>query len=300
MKQRQRGRLALLLAFTLVCMPTALCAKEAAIPIVSAADTGKNNLDHPADPAALMDVILEDEEADALVLTPKASVTDDARIFNAYDRRQLQEQTEEISKTYNLDVWVYTSKEPGFSDNYARDMLEHLGELEHPDGYIAYGINMADRSYWVDAYGSRAREIFTQSKTDALADDAKGYLKDREYYESAKAVLDGIRTRLEIKTDPMGAFKKPLIYWPYTLCFLGVAFVGAIGCALLWTGVKVKKHKDKKLATQADDYASPLDLQNRNDVFVSSYQTRVKIESSSSGGGGGGGSAGHTGSGGHF
>lgn len=232
-----------------------------------------------------------------------ARVIDDAGLFSSEEIQALEKQAEEISEEYDTNVWVYTSTERGYSDNYAREMLETKGVEDYPAGYIAYGINMEDRSYWVDAYGDYERGIFSQSKTDSLAETARDYLVDGEYYRSAREVLDDIRIRFLVKTEPLGWLKKPFIYWKATLFALGGSLVIGLVASLIWTSMKAGHHKDKKLSLEAANYADGLQLTENRDQFVHMYETRVKIESdtsSSSSSVGGGGSAGHTGSGGHF
>ena len=140
-------------------------------------------------------------------------VIDDADLFTAEEEAVLEEKCEQMSSDYNTTVWVYTSSVPQYSDNYARDMLESTGESEYPAGYLAYGINMSDRSYWVDAYGDTVRSIFTQSKQDRLSDAAADELKEGNYFESAMTVLEKADKRFYLKTTSMGWLKKPFVEW---------------------------------------------------------------------------------------
>lgn len=230
-------------------------------------------------------------------------VIDDADLFTAEEEAVLEEKCEQMSSDYNTTVWVYTSSVPQYSDNYARDMLESTGESEYPAGYLAYGINMSDRSYWVDAYGDTVRSIFTQSKQDRLSDAAADKLKEGNYFESAMTVLEKADKRFYLKTTSMGWLKKPFVEWKTSLLLIGLSLILALVIALIRTGVKVGRHKDKKLARKAAEYEDALNLKHKEDRFVRAYQTRVKVESDSPSHGGGfsgGGSAGHTGSGGHF
>ena len=248
------------------------------------------------------------EESAAVQQETPLRVRDGADLFTEEEEALLDEQASRISSDYGTDIWICTSNTEGTSDNYARDMLESTGEKDFPDGYIAYGVNMADRSYWVDVYGDMEREIFTQSRTDDLAELAADQLKEGEYYQSAKKVLDSAEKRLAVKTSSIGWLKKVAVYSDIALGILAISAAVATGVAFILTFWKKGKHKDKVLATQADDYGGPLKMDGRHEELVRVYQTRVKIESNSDsgssfgggGGGGGGGSAGHTGSGGHF
>lgn len=236
-----------------------------------------------------------------IVFAAEYSVTDGADLFTYEEETKLEEEAERISREYDTHVMILTSNAYGTSENFARDLIEDAGVAAFPDGYIGYAVDMADRSYWVDAYGSKERSIFTQSQTDDLAESAADDLKDGDYYESAMGFLKAIERRLIVKTTPMGALKKPFVY-PVTTVFMFIGSgVFALIAAWLWTAYKAAGHKDKGIAAQAEAYRSDLQLVRNNHLFSHHYQTRIPVpESRSSSGGGGGGSAGHTGSGGHF
>lgn len=230
-------------------------------------------------------------------------VTDDAGLYTSAEEEQLNTKANELSAKYDTNVFVLTSNQTGFSDNYARDVIEAYGTENYPEGYIGYMVDMADRSYWVDAYGTKEREIFTQSIVNDLTDIAYRSLREGEYARAASNVLSEIGNQFEI-AQPMGWLKKPLLYPMKTLMIVGGSLLaGLIGAGIL-TGIKVSRHKDKGIAVAADQYGSGFRLTSHDDRFVRHYQTRVpkpKPQSSGGGGGfGGGGSSGHTGGGGHF
>lgn len=226
-------------------------------------------------------------------------ISDGVDLFTEQEEKELDAYAREISDQFDSNVIILTTNEYGFSDNYARDVIESQGVSRFPEGYIAFAVDMADRSYWVDVYGDRLRGMFSQSRTDDMADSAADHLRDGEYYEAAAGFLEDVDRRLQVETDPMGWLKKPFIYWEKTALALGLSLVGGLAAAFGMTALKLNKHKDKVLAYNASGYGSSLNLTHNHDRFVSHYQTRVH-KPKSSGGSGGGGSAGHTGSGGHF
>lgn len=229
-------------------------------------------------------------------------VQDGAFLFTDEERQMLERKAQQISDEFDTGVLILTSLEVMTSDNYARDLIESAGESQFSDGYIGLAVNMADRSYWVDAYGDREREIFRQSQTDELAEEAAEKLADGDYYQAADGFLDAIEKRLIVKASPNGRWKKPFVYPGATFGMLAGSGIFALIFAFLWTAWRSAGHKDKQEAMQADAYRSDLQLMRRNARFSHHYQTRVKVanESSSGSHSGGGGSAGHTGSGGHF
>lgn len=251
------------------------------------------------------DFILKEEQASYAMNI----VTDDADLFTDDEIEKMNEISRTIKEKFGLDTfvitWDYDAETPaGYSDNYARDLLCSYGEENYPDGYLAFGIHMADRSFFIDGYGSQITEEFPVSVTEDMAEDAQDKLADGEYGVAAIEFLDETEKRLEIIRTPMGFLKKPLLYPAAALATFGLALVIAAAIALLATYVQVKKHEDKKISLMAPQYGQNFSLTNSRDTFFRHYQTRVPRpkENSSSGGGGISSSSGggHSGSGGHF
>lgn len=215
----------------------------------------------------------------------------------------LAAKAEEISQKYDTDVFVLIDDQSGFSDNYARDSIEAYGTSTYPNGYVGFMVNMADRSYWVDAFGDPEVDIFDSRVIEKLTDMAYSNLRDGDYYGACMDVLNEIGNQFEL-AQPMGWLKKPLLYPGKTLALVGGAGVIAAVAAWIMTASKQSHHKDKGVAVNANAYGSNFALTANNSQYIRSYQTRMprpKVQSSGGGGGfSGGGSAGHSGGGGHF
>ncbi|MGM9960709.1 MAG: TPM domain-containing protein [Allobaculum sp.] len=236
------------------------------------------------------------------VMAATVRVVDDAELFTSSEVAELEEMADQIAQEYDTNILIVTTYERGYSDMYARDYIEDYGERYYPDGYIAYCIDMADRSYWVDGYGPDVLKIFSQSNTDAIADDAADYLSDYEFAGSAKAFLRGVDRRYAKATKKYGPFTNIIINRGAYIATSIIGGILAILVAFLMTTSKVRRHKDKTEKVRADEYSDPLQLERKNDQLIRTYQTRVPRPKNNGGGGfsGGGGSAGHVGSGGHF
>ncbi|WP_283651194.1 TPM domain-containing protein [Ileibacterium valens] len=238
---------------------------------------------------------------DIRVYAAEIVVMDDAGLFTESEIDKIEDKAAEISQKYDMNILIATTYEPGFSDNEARDFIESFGSSRYPEGYLAYAINMSDRSYWVEAYGDTYRSLITQDVADTLADKASDELYEGEFYGSAMAFLDRADRELAVSTDPMGWLKKPFIFWETSLIALFISLVGAAVVTVIMTLFKAKGHQDKQLAYDAAGYGDSLNLMINENRFISHYQTRIrKPKQSSSGHSGGTGSSGHTGSGGHF
>ena len=238
------------------------------------------------------------------VYAASSHVDDQASLFTDQEIQELEAMASQISQDFDTNVFILTDYEPGFSNNYARDVIEEYGTQHYPDGYIGYMINMADRSYWVDAYGDRERSYFNQSKTDSIAESAYDDLADGEFGQSAKTFLKKVDKNFKIKTNAYGPLTKLIVNKAALIIGVGLSVVGALLVAGIMTMSRVGKHRDKKVSVRADAYQDGLNLVARDDRLIRTYQTRVRKPKPSSGHGGGGfsggGSAGHTGSGGHF
>lgn len=250
--------------------------------------------------AVLLSLFFVSFFASVPAMAAEVIVIDDAVLFTDSELSEIESRAQEISDRYDINIIVATTYEPGFSDNEARDYIEEYGVGRYPEGYLAYAVNMSDRSYWVDAYGDEERRLFTQDVTDTLADVAYDELSDGEYAGSAMAFLNRMDQELQVRTDPYGWLKKPFIFWKRTLIVSFIATIFSIILTVFLTITKVNKHKDKQEAYDAAGYGSDLILNVNESQFVSHYQTRVAKPKESSHSSSGGGSSGHTGSGGHF
>lgn len=231
-----------------------------------------------------------------------AHVFDDADLLTAEEEKAIDQKASQIAQDYDIDVLVLTTYEIGSSDVYARDFIESYGEQYHADGYIGYCIDMSDRSFWVDGYGENALKYFDQSDTDAISNDVEDYLADEEFGESASAFLNGVDHHLAKATKKYGFFTNIIINkTPYMIVSIfGVLF--GILVAGMMTYSKMHLHQDKKIKRKADEYSDPVQLDEKNEQLIRTYQTRTPVPKAQNNGGGysGGGGGGHVGSGGHF
>lgn len=234
-------------------------------------------------------------------------VIDDAGLLGSSDISSLEQMASSISEKYNTNVFILTSNESGYSSNYARDLIQDYGETNYPEGYIGMMIDMNDRSYWIDAYGSQMTEWFDNDYIDKITDNVYDNLRSGNYSGAFETFLENVSKRLEVKASPLGFLKKLYLYPVWTLGIVAVSLGGAALIAWMWTSAKASGHKDKGIATQAGAYGGDLRLNQNEDRFVRTYQTRVRMPENNGGhgggggfGGGGGGGGGHTGGGGHF
>lgn len=228
-------------------------------------------------------------------------VIDDADLLTSEEEIELDQKASQIAQDYGINVLMLTTYYVGDSDVYARDYIESYGEQNFSEGYIGYCIDMSDRSYWVDGYGSETLKYFDQSDTDDISSDVEDDLADEEFGESMNTFLNQVDRHLAKATKKYGFFTNIILNKGGYMVMSIFGFVFAILIAAMMTYSKMHRHQDKKEKITADEYCDPVQLEGKNEQLIRTYQTRVpvpKADTSSSSGGGGGG--GHVGSGGHF
>ncbi len=228
-------------------------------------------------------------------------VIDDADLLTSEEERELDQIANQIAQDYDINVLMLTTYYVGDSDVYARDYIESYGEQNFADGYIGYCIDMSDRSYWVDGYGSETLKYFDQSDTDDISSDVEDDLADEEFGESMDTFLKRVDRHLAKATKKYGFFTNIILNKGLYIGMSIFGIVFAVLIAVMMTYSKMHLHQDKKEKIAADDYCDPVQLEAKDEQLIRTYQTRVPVpkadtSSSSSGGGGGG----HVGSGGHF
>ena len=199
----------------------------------------------------------------------------------------------------------------GYSDRDSIRYIEaYADSLQDPD-FIGLLINMDARYYYIDVRGDTALRIYTDSRQEQLGNAVVDQLSAGNYESAGKAFLSraGQLYSYAVGNQSYGTVveeKKGFQAEAFGLAAaLGAVFSGII------TGVRSRRHKEKKLASEADRYIVPgtVNLHRNRNVFVSQYVTRVPIAKKEDNGGGGGGfttthmSGGgsmHSGHGGHF
>ena len=225
-----------------------------------------------------------------------ANVIDTAGLLSESEAEALDARCSELEQTYGCGVYLVTVDD--YTAYYSADSIESfaesvfldlgLGAGEEQDGVLLV-LSMAERDYDICAHGTIRNHAFT--------DYGKGVLAERWFLEPFSrddwsggfaAFLDGCEEYLRMDaegapfdqgTDPERLGDLAVVKW---LVVILVPLLTALVVCLVMKG----KMKSARLQTQADAYITQdsLRLTRQDDRYITTTQTRVKIETAKSGG----------------
>ena len=251
--------------------------------------------------------------------TPKVDnsikVYDYADLLSDSEEKELENIATNFVKTYNMDVAMVTINENpyGVSDYYsqiyAQDFYYYnrFGINSSHDGFILL-IDMSNRYIYMATKG-KAMLVYDDERIYNITDVAYNYLKNGNYYDGYKAMMDQASIYAKEGTaesnkyycvdkdgEPYQCVEIPKsVNWPLSLV------IGLLG-SLVPAFVHTRKYKGIKLATNANSYLKNSNIDTQTDQFLTTFTSRVRRSHDSSSGGGGhfGGSSTSHGSGGSF
>jgi len=242
-------------------------------------------------------------------------VVDEAGLLTQAQTKALEAQAREIIAKYCMDLVILTKR--GISGKtpteYAEGFFDYGGygywAEETDDFNAAKGmmlfVEMQERDVLCSSTGE-GELVFHDQVQKQLITSIKPQLGNGEYYEAFARFLDGCAGYLEdyangagIYTDSSNYSGEGIYDGGYSdsgssgasLAFNGGVFVFALIIALLvaWivVGSMKKKHNTIRIAQAAANYQHGFNLTERQDIFLYSNTTRVRIQTESSSGGGG-------------
>ena len=256
----------------------------------------------------------------AVFLSPENLHAQEDRVIDTHDlfsaseiaeleKACLQFEEETGIRTAILSVDSYTVG--GTSDEDSIRYIEAYSDGLSESDFIGLLINMDTWYYYIDVEGSEALRIYTDSRQEQLGDAVVDRLAAGEYAASGKVFLTKAAQQCAYARENLsyGTIREEKTGFDGETFGLA-AFLGAIISGII-TAVRGRRHKERRIATEANRYIVPgtINLHRNRNVFVSQYVTRVPIpqEKNSGGGGGGfttthmsGGGNSHSGHGGHF
>ena len=204
-----------------------------------------------------------------------------------------------------MDIVIYTTDDAGgkTSQAFADDAYDGGGFGVGPgrDGLL-FLIDMDNREIYLSTSGS-AIGLFTDSRVEAILDDAYAPLAEGDYYGAANRFLQGVRRYASLPPDSQNqtASLNPNSTPPeeaqgLTAGKVGVAVLGGAAAGLIFFGVVSARYryKDPKYTYPLREKGR-LQLTETNDVFLGQHVTHRRIQTPPKGGSGGsnGGSASH-------
>lgn len=227
-------------------------------------------------------------------LADEPYIYDTRVLYNQSQYAELESQAAALSDQYGVGVYLLTVSNIGsksartYAINFYRE--QNLGLGSDKSG-ILFLIAADSRDYVTITYGDGIN-AFTDWQISNMEDDITDELHNDNWYDAAKAYLDGAETALSFRAErgePLDSDNAPTS--PFILViFVAVAVALAAGIAGWRCYVLYRRMKTARPASNAADYANreTFMLQEQNDWYVtSSVVATPKAQSSSSGGGGG-------------
>lgn len=233
----------------------------------------------------------------AILKTPAVlaseKVYDFANLLTETEEEQLYNQVITYIENTNYDLALVTINENNkySAMEYADDFFDYndFGINSSRDGLLIL-IDMDTREIWVSTSG-QAIKMYSDLRIDNIIDAGFNYLKNSKYYDCLSHMIDkmdyyfnlGVPSgNLDMQIDEEGNpyYVKKI---PYLMIFIISGAVCTIISLILYfkTSSKIKKQNTVT-------YINP-NLSNliKNDQFLTTHTSRIRIESSSSSGGGG-------------
>ena len=249
-------------------------------------------------------------------------VVDDALLLDEEESAALDEYLRSLVGQYEMDMVIVTREglEGQTPMEYADDFFDYggYGWREESNDDITAGsgilllVEMEQGQIWISTKG-RGMSAFSDSAVDMIIDAITPELDDGLYFDALNRFLGEVEWYLQNDTGSYGNdyyensdYDNDYSYSGGVYFNGGIFFiVTLIGLIIAWAVVASmkRKHNTIRMAAAAHSYQQRFDLTERQDIFLYSNTTRVKlpddppassghISSSGSSHGGGGGSFG--------
>ena len=226
-----------------------------------------------------------------------AHVFDDAQLLSEDEIGALEARCQEAEDTFGCGVYIVTTDDyslydgaesiEAFTEKFFLDY--DLGTGEAQNG-ILLALSMAERDYDLCAHGETGHRAFTDYGKGVLAE--RYFLSEfgKDYwYDGFNRYLDGCTDFLQLDaqgepfdraTDPERLEDISVLKW---IAVIVIPLLTALIVCLIMKG----KMKTARKQTHADAYIpqNGVRLTRQDDVYLTTTQTRVKIETQKSGGG---------------
>ncbi|MDO5573979.1 MAG: TPM domain-containing protein [bacterium] len=224
-------------------------------------------------------------------------VDDGAGLLSDEEITQINEKIDYIRNTYSCDVVVVTTNdsEGKSAMDYADDYYDYngFGMGDEHDGIILT-VNMDIREYWMSTCG-QAILLFSDSEIEDMKSTVQTYLSDGDYGNGFLAWLSDVEYYLETD-DGSGYIIEDRNPFAAALTSLPMGLMLGLVLAVIIIIIMIRKCRTAVQPTLANDYLDQehITLRRKEDLFLRSHTSSVKIQTeSSSGGSSGGGSSVH-------
>lgn len=222
-------------------------------------------------------------------------VFDGASLFTAEQAASLEKAIQKQRSAFALDIVIYTTNDADgkTAQAFADDAYDAggFGIGAGRDGLL-FLIDMDNREIYLSTTG-RAIDLFTDSRINAILDDAFARLPENDYFGAANSFLQGVERYAPRPpsgqnqagtTDTVPA--PPTEKQGLTAGKAGLAVLGGVLAGLIFFGVVAARYRYK-----SPQYAYPLrekgrlQLTETTDVFLGQHVTHRRIQTQPKSGG---------------
>jgi uncharacterized protein len=221
-------------------------------------------------------------------------VLDHYGLLSSTEAAQLDSQAQSMSKEVGVGVYLLIVDDIGYSSarQYAKDyyMGNNLG-YENSTSGILFLIAVDSRDYVTITY-NKGLDVFTDYTISNIENAVVECLSNDNWEEGCQAYYDTAEHAvnfytengyaLDVDTDPEAASEK-------MSTVLGVAVIIGLIVAAIICLTWYRQMKTAQLKTEASDFfdQGSLNIYERNDRYITTTRSVVKVESENKGGGGG-------------
>jgi len=223
-------------------------------------------------------------------------IVDEALLLDEAESAALGEYLRALAGQYGMDVVIVTREglEGKTPMEYADDFFDYggYGWREESNDDITAGsgilllVEMEQGDIWISTKG-RGMSVFSDSAVDMIIDAIEPDLTDGFYFDALNRFLGEVEWYLQNDTGSYGNdyyensdYVNDYSYSGGVYFNWGIFFVVTlIGLIIAWAVVASmkRKHNTIRLAAAAHSYQQRFDLTERQDIFLYSNTTRVKL-----------------------
>ncbi len=280
-------------------------AEEGETAVLFAADEGEDGYEE--DESVILfaeDETKESDAADGEILTVGAlqHVVDltNGEYLSEADRTRLEQDAQRLSDDFGMDIVILINYDPGAktAEAYADDYFDYMGYGKNStkDG-ILFLRCMESRDWHISTCG-RGIDVFNDNTIDYIVGEMTDDLRNDRLYPAFSTFLsltqDCLRADAENQPIPGTDYgKKPNI--AFRVSGILIAIVGGFLIALIPMSKLKREVYNVSFRSGAADYTKPnsLNLRTKQDIFLYTNTSRVRIEHTDTSRSSGGGSSTH-------
>lgn len=235
---------------------------------------------------------------------PNQSIYDYAALFTDEEVQSLQTQINEIRATYHMDAFILTTDDAQGKTSmaFADDFFFDLGYGNAKANGILMLIDMDNRQVWMSSSGS-AISYFTDARIQLIYEKVRSKLSDGEYYDASKLFLNKVElivsSPIPVSSSEQTSLPKAKLTATDYLMRGGIsALIAFIVSLITYFSICHSYTHPKFTQPVTTPDRSSVNYTEKQDRFMHSHTTKIRLQKNDTHDSGGGGSSTHSSSGG--